>query len=288
MARNKKTSPAEDIVEIVAALPWWLGLVLAVIFYVVLHSMAEGPVAITAGSPEQIGQLMVGTMKKTLAGFGQYLLPFLCLVGTAISVGRRGTRKQLIDSVVAGTGADGLKAMSWQQFELAVGEAFRLQGYSVIENGGGGADGGVDLVLRKGGEKFLVQCKQWRAFKVGVTVIRELYGVMAADGAVGGFVVTCGQFTKEAETFAKGRNITLVDGGKLETMIRRTRPGPVPSSASAPASAPAAANSQLVVPNCPVCGKSMLTRTAQRGANAGKKFWGCAAYPSCRGIVSIN
>ena len=38
-------------------------------------------------------------------------------------------------------------------------------------------------MLRKDREKFLVQCKQWKAFKVGVTVVRELYGVMAAHGA---------------------------------------------------------------------------------------------------------
>nr|WP_246295105.1 restriction endonuclease [Schlegelella koreensis] len=32
----------------------------------------------------------------------------------------------------------------------------------------------------------MVQCKQWRAFKVGVQVVSEFYGVMAAQGAVGG------------------------------------------------------------------------------------------------------
>jgi restriction system protein len=43
--------------------------------------------------------------------------------------------------------ADALNGMTWQQFEQLVGEAFRLQGYTVAEIGGGGADGGVDLVL---------------------------------------------------------------------------------------------------------------------------------------------
>ena len=47
-------------------------------------------------------------------------------------------------------------------------------------NGGGGTDGGVDLVLRRGNDKFLVQCKQWKAFKVPVQPMRELYGVMTA------------------------------------------------------------------------------------------------------------
>ncbi len=103
---------------------------------------------------------------------------------------------------------------------MLVGEAFRHSGYAVTETGGGGADEGVDLALSKDNEKFLVQCKQWRAMKVGVTTVRELYGVMAAKGAAGGFVVTSGKFTKEAERFAAGRNITLIDGVVLIELIK--------------------------------------------------------------------
>lgn len=46
-------------------------------------------------------------------------------------------------------------------------------------NAGSGPDCGIDLTLDKGGETFLVQCKRWRATKVGVEVVRELYGAMA-------------------------------------------------------------------------------------------------------------
>jgi restriction system protein len=282
MTRNKKSSPAEDIVQIVTVLPWWAGIALAIILYFVLHSMALAPLATTAGNPAQVGQLLVGTLKKTLAGIGQYLLPFLCLIGAAASVLRRGARTQLINNVI--TSPSALKGMSWQEFEQLVGEVFRLRGYSVQENGGGGADGGVDLVLKKNGEKFLVQCKQWRSLKVGVTVIRELYGVMAADGAVGGFVVTCGRFTEEAKSFAKGRNLTLLDGEALEKLIRQTQ-----SEASAYSMAvPPPVNSSNAAPGCPVCGKLMISRTAQRGANAGRRFWGCSAYPSCRGTAAVD
>jgi len=57
-----------------------------------------------------------------------------------------------------------------------------MRGFSVAETGGGGSDGGIGLVLKKDNEIFLVQCKQWRAFKVSVNVVRELLGVMAAQG----------------------------------------------------------------------------------------------------------
>jgi len=34
---------------------------------------------------------------------------------------------------------------------------------------------------------------------------------------------------------------------------------------------------------CPQCGSSMVRRTARRGRGAGRQFWGCSRFPSCRG-----
>jgi len=36
-------------------------------------------------------------------------------------------------------------------------------------------------------------------------------------------------------------------------------------------------------PACPLCGRPMRRRTARRGPNAGRAFWGCSGYPECRG-----
>ena len=202
MPRRKKSSPAEGLMEVVALLPWWAGVVLALLSYFLLHQVAAQPGAVAAQSG-QIGTVMTQSIWRGLATAGQYALPMIFLVGAGLSAWRQRERSQLVENVTAGTAADALDGMSWQQFERLVGEAFRLQGYRVMETGGGGADGGVDLVLSKDGEKHLVQCKQWRAFKVGVDVVRELYGVMAARGAAGGFVVTSGRFTDEATSSPK-------------------------------------------------------------------------------------
>jgi ssDNA-binding Zn-finger/Zn-ribbon topoisomerase 1 len=32
-----------------------------------------------------------------------------------------------------------------------------------------------------------------------------------------------------------------------------------------------------------VCGKLMALRTARQGKRAGSQFWGCTAYPACKG-----
>ena len=39
---------------------------------------------------------------------------------------------------------------------------------------------------------------------------------------------------------------------------------------------------------CPKCGAPMIKRTAARGKNAGKEFFGCSKFPACRAIVEIN
>jgi restriction system protein len=283
MARKAKNSPAEDFVDLVALLPWWVGVLLAAATYLWLHQVASKEV-VAALAPVQAAAMVTQTVWKTLAQVGQYLAPVLCLLGAAISAYGRQKRKGLVSTVATSKAADALHGISWQDFELLVGENFRQQGYTVSETGGGGADGGVDLTLRKGGEKFFVQCKQWKAFTVGVTVVRELYGVMAAQGATGGFVVTSGRFTDDAKAFADGRNIKLLDGTTLTGIIKRSGS---PASTNRPPAQAAVQNAVDSPPSCPVCSKSMVRRVAKKGASAGNEFWGCNSYPACRGTRPI-
>lgn len=277
MARRRKDGIADDIIEIVARLPWWGGVVLAFVSYIVLHRLAVPPK--TAVNPGQVGQLMVQTWFASVAFAGQFVLPPLCLIAALVSFMRRRKRQTLLSGVAASRSADALHGMSWKEFEMLVGEAFRLQGYAVTEIGGGGADGGVDLVLRKGSEVSLVQCKQWKATQVGVQVVRELFGVMAARGAAQGFVVTSGSFTADACAFADGRNVRLVDGPKLFGLIQQARRS---LEAGRPPAQPSSTQTQ--VPDCPKCRAPMVRRTAQKGSNAGSQFWGCSTFPRCRGI----
>jgi restriction system protein len=290
MARRKKTSPAEDVIDLVSLLPWWAGVLLAALVYLLLHGIAAKPLVVVT-QPGQVPLMITDTLWKSLASVGQYLAPMLFLAGAVLSAVRRKRRANLVVDVAQNKAAGALDGMSWHEFELLVGEAFRLQGYKVFELGGSGPDGGVDLVLtkpsRNGDEKFLVQCKQWRAFKVGVDVVRELYGVMAARGATGGFVVTSGRFTQEAERFASGRNVTLVDGPRLRGLIeqvqRARRDHRAEPSIPAPVETPARPTGAV----CPLCSKPMLRRLAKRGPNAGGAFWGCTGYPACRGTRPI-
>ncbi|ROZ71477.1 restriction endonuclease [Ramlibacter sp. WS9] len=285
MARRRRQSGADDILDLVAMLPWWAGVALAIISYLILHQLAATP-KVTAVQPGQLGGMVTGMMLAAFASIGQYLLPFFCLLGALTSFLRRRKREGLLNEVTSAKGADALHGMSWREFEMLVGEAFRLQGYAVTELGGAGADGGVDLVLRKGNEKFLVQCKQWKATKVPVQIIRELYGVMAAQGADGGFVITAGSFTADAKAFAEGRNVQLVDGPQLFELLRQGKTGAKARAANTAAvglAAPSPPPASEVAPSCPLCESTMVRRTARKGVNAGSSFWGCPKFPVCRG-----
>lgn len=233
--------------------------------------------------------VIVGSVVTTLAFAGQFIVPVICLLGAlGFFMGRR-RRQSLLTQVSQNKSADALDGVSWREFEMLVGEAFRLQGYRVTETGGAGPDGGIDLVLSQGSEKFLVQCKQCKAFKVSITVVRELYGVMAAKGAAGGFVVTSGRFTEDVTEFAAGRNITLIDGPRLHGLLaqvkaaRSTVNQPVARAVEAPMLPVPSA-----VPTCPACGAAMKMRVAKRGANSGGEFWGCVQYPGCRGTRNVG
>lgn len=287
MARKRKTSPLEDLLDFVSLLPWWAGVAIAIISYVVLHRMAA-PVSVTPVQSGQIGNMVTQTVLISLAAIGQYLLPLVGLAGAAMSYFRRKQRIVLVTDVAQAQSANALDGMSWREFEMLVGEAYRLQGYRVTETGGGGADGGIDLVLTKGAEKFLVQCKQWKAYKVGVVVVRELYGVMAASGATGGFVVTSGRFTAEAEEFAEGRNVQLIDGPKLFDMIKLAELSLNTTAQPSNIKPQIAQPQDAIEPSCPQCGSSMVKRTARKGGNAGGEFWGCAQFPTCRAVRQLS
>ena len=90
-----------------------------------------------------------------------------------------------------------IRSLTWRQFESFTAEAYKREGHTVIETPEG-PDNGIDLVLRKDGEKTYVQCKHWKANNVGVEKIRELLGSMAADGAHNGIFVTSRQYIKPA------------------------------------------------------------------------------------------
>ncbi len=197
-------------------------------------------------------------------------------MGGVISFFKTKKSKAQFKSVSVGSTQDEISKLTWKEFEGFMGEVFKKQGFRVKARGGSQPDGGIDLILIKDKEKYLVQCKHWRANKVGVDVVRSMYGLMSAKRAAGGYVVTSGEFTKPAKDWAKGRNIRLVNGEDLDHWFEKFQTKNFDSWGN------------QVSPNCPKCSTEMVTRVAKRGSNAGTVFWGCTSYPKCRGTRPSN
>lgn len=272
MARRKRKSGGEELVEGLSHLPWQVCVLLAPVAFLLFHWLAqvEPP---PARDVSQLGSSAIVSMFKVAGMFLKYLAPFALLLAGLLSWIRKRRRTKMLFETEARSETAPLQALSWREFEQLVGAHFERRGCTVGFTPSG-ADGGVDIVAKKGAEIFLIQCKQWRATKVGVGVVRELFGVMAARGATGGYVVSIGEFTDDARAFASGRNIELIDAHALIG-------APGPSKLAPAESELAQASSGSTV--CPQCGSPMVRRTAQRGDQKGRSFFGCSTYPRCRG-----
>jgi restriction system protein len=220
-------------------------------------------------------------MKGVVQALSTNALLFACLflIPAPIAFFNTSRRRKLLDSH---TGIESIRAMSWQDFELLVGEAFRRQGYAVEERGGSAPDGGVDLVLRRDGKTTVVQCKCWRDAQVSVQPVRELFGVMHAAGANAAIFVSSGAYTADAAEFARGQPIRLIDGEELSRMVNAIQEERRSESRLEEAMAPAR-DIPRAAHTCPVCGSGMVRRIAKRGRNTGQPFWGCSRYPGCKG-----
>ena len=289
MARRKQNDLAYAVMEASALLPWWAGVALALVSYLVLHSMAQKPLTM-ALQPGQVGSFAATAMWHTFTNIGQYILPFLFLLGAGVSAYKRQQARRL--HAEAANRVDGVAQGTWREFEVLVDEYFRRQGFTALDNGGGGPDGGVDVLLQKGSDKYLVQCKQWRALRVGVQPVRELYGVMAARRMAGGFVVTSGEFTQEARNFAEGREIQLINGKTLQRDIQAQAvafgsSGLALREVGKPQSATPVVEASS---SCPLCSAPMMLRQTRQGAAAGKQFWGCSRFgqTKCRGTRELG
>ena len=95
MARRKKTSALDDLVELVAMLPWWACLGLALASYLLLSALAR-PVVVTGAGPGAITQMATQAMWKAFAFAGQFIVPLACVIAAGVSASRRHERGQLV------------------------------------------------------------------------------------------------------------------------------------------------------------------------------------------------
>ena len=312
MARRKKGLVIE-LIEIARRLPWWVGVVLAVIAYLVFHQMAVMEIQAT-GQVKDIGGAILRQMLKVISMFGQYLVPFAFLIGALVSAYEKVKNKPnplreasqtfpeasvepIFKQGVSGEDTyaiwrapsvtqipdrwslDLLLSIDWRRFEEVCAEYFRLCGFHATTQSHG-PDGGIDVKLYapKGHSKLvnIVQCKKWGK-PVGPKALRELLGVMTASKLSRGIFVTSSVFNDEAARFATENRIHLLDGRHFMSKILER------SSEDQARLLKVATEGDYLTPSCPSCGIKLLKRERKKDKVV---FWGCANFPRCRYILN--
>jgi len=168
------------------------------------------------------------TCFKSMKGIGSSKLSTIVPITPVISLNKQDKRfispysvAEKIDS------STNLAAMDWEDFENLIRELFEQE----FSSSGGevkitqaSRDGGVDAIAFdpdpiRGG-KIVIQAKRYTN-TVGVSAVRDLYGTLLNEGANRGILVTTSDYGPDSYDFAKGKPITLLNGGHLLSLLEK-------------------------------------------------------------------
>jgi cbb3-type cytochrome oxidase subunit 3 len=129
--------------------------------------------------------------------------------------------------------------LSDQDFEYAVAELFRLQGFKAQVTRRSN-DRGIDVYVKKNGQQAAVQCKQYKE-SIGPAHIREFIGALQGARLQQGYFVTTSDYSAMSREAAKNSEyaIHLVNGemlGRWQMMAQERIEGKSPRTAFIPVS----------------------------------------------------
>lgn len=140
-----------------------------------------------------------------------YIMIFVgFLIGTSVLKGLIEYNKQ---QRLRKSGIAEIDEMKGDIFENYLGTLLGAKGYKaeVTQKSG---DYGADLVLRKDGQKIVVQAKRYKN-KVGVRAVQEIVSAKNYYKADSCWVITNNYFTQPAITLAKANNVRLINRDEL-------------------------------------------------------------------------
>ncbi|MDW5288509.1 restriction endonuclease [Formosa sp. PL04] len=120
-----------------------------------------------------------------------------------------------------------LALMNWEEFEHLIRELFEKEfsnNGSQVKVTQASRDGGVDAIAFDSdpirGGKIVIQAKRYTN-TVGVAAVRDLYGTVMNEGANKGILVTTSDYGSDSYNFAKGKPLTLLNGGNLLHLLEK-------------------------------------------------------------------
>ena len=173
-----------------------------------------------------------------------------------------------------------LQELSWKDFKEYIMGLFEKLGYSLADNRGLKEER-TDLKLKRNGRLSIVRCKKYYVRKVPLSMVLEFYKALSREPDLEkGYFITTGLFSREAKKFAYGKKLELIDGVKFMDFVR------IADSADSTEEKSAMQNSfKGAGYKCPMCGGHMVLRTTDSNPHAVAYFWGCSAYPACKGAL---
>ena len=183
---------------------------------------------------------------------------------------------QVIQPIPELTISEKLRKIDWFQFEKLIELIYLHRGFSVKRLGGANPDGGVDLIIESPTERFVVQCKHWRKWTVGVRHIREFLGTITDSKISKGIFITLTGYSGDAKQLADKHGIQILNESDVIKMLE---------DAGLMYSKEISALFSDTRKFCPKCESEMVLRTARLKGN---QFWGCSNYPRCKFILNLE
>ena len=107
------------------------------------------------------------------------------------------------------------------QFETFCKDLYEERGY-IAKQTSKSKDGGYDLLIKKDGKTYIVECKCYQANHViSRPQLQKLAGanqIVKADGMI---FITTSSYSSDAVNFAKQTNIEIIDGEKLLSLVKK-------------------------------------------------------------------
>jgi restriction system protein len=130
MARRQASF--DDLLDIGSKLPWRVAVLSAVCIYVGLHVVAAQTSSPATGTTlVDLGGFARHSVIHVAAAIFQYVVPIGLLLDALVGFIKQSRAKSLVDD--ARTNPNAISEMSWRDFERFIGEAFRRNGFQVVD-----------------------------------------------------------------------------------------------------------------------------------------------------------
>lgn len=114
-----------------------------------------------------------------------------------------------------------LNNLTGEEFEELLKAYFKKNGYKVDLTPKSG-DYGADLIVRKNGEKIIIQAKRYKG-SVGISAVQEVIGAKEYYKGDKALVITNSYFTPAAKELAGKTRVKLWDGKVVAEMIEKKK-----------------------------------------------------------------